>query len=291
MGLRIRSSAPRGALKLSFTVYHPLSTRSAFDETLSGRSLGSVAAQSPGIALNGFSTDTQGVTHVTIPVDGDTTPTGTGNWTAVLGCRPGSCANVYPVKVTLSDSSGSGAQFVTYLVYDDPSSTSEPLRLALVIPLGLAPPTADSRGHVPAPSPAALSTFEGLLGAVAGSPPVPVTLAPDAATLDQLAVTGHGHTVAEVAGLSSSSTRQTLAGPFVPVDAGALVGAGLPAELAAELRRGNDVLGSAPIGVHATKGTGLARDARSTRVRWTSSPPTTPTWCCPPVRCRDRRAR
>src|ERR1019366_367643 len=225
----------------------------------SGRSLGSVAAQSPDIALSGFNTDGQGVTHVTIPVDGDTTPTGTGNWTANLGCRVGSCANVYPVKVTLSDSSGSGAQVITYLVYDDPSSTSEPLRVALVVPLGLAPPTADNRGRVPAPTPVALSTFEGLLGAVAGSPVVPVTLAPDAATLDQLAVTGHGHAVSEVAGLSGSSTRQTLAGSFVPVDAGALVGAGLPGELAAQLRRGTDVLGSAPIGVHASKGTWVAR--------------------------------
>ncbi|HVA04321.1 MAG TPA: DUF6049 family protein [Acidimicrobiales bacterium] len=259
MSLRIQSSAPRDALKLSFTVYHPLSTRSAFDETLSGKGLGSVIALSPGLALSGFSTDVQGVTDVTIPVDGDTTPTGTGNWTADLGCQSGSCANVYPIKVTLSDSSGSGAQLVSYLVYDDPSATSEPLRLALVVPLGLGPPTADDHGHVPAPSPAGLSKLEGLLSALAGAPLVPVTLAPDAATLDQLAVTGHGHTVGEVAGLSGSSTRQTLAGPFVPVDAGALVGAGLPGELAAQLQRGDDILGSGPIGVHATKGTWVAR--------------------------------
>ena len=261
MGLRITTGVPRAALKLSFTVYHPLSTRSAFDETLSGRSLGSVAAQSPGIALSGFSTDAQGVTHVTIPVDGDTTPTGTGNWTADLGCRPGSCANVYPVKVTLGDASGSGAQLITYLVYDDPSSTSEPLRLALVVPLGLAPPTADGAGHVPAPTRGALGTLEGLVGAVTASPPVPVTLAPDPATLDELVVSGHGHTASEVAGLSGSSARQTLAGPFVPVDAGALVGAGLPGELSAQLHRGSDVLGAPAFGVHASKGTWVARTA------------------------------
>ncbi len=157
MGLRIQSSAPRPDLALSFTVYSPLTTRSAFDETLSGRALGSVAAQSPAMALTSFSTDAQGVTHVTIPVDGDTTPTGTGNWTAKLGCRPGSCANVYPVKVNLTDSSGTGsaaAQLVTYLVYDDPSSTSQPLRFALVVPLGLTPPTAGRDGRVPRPAPA-----------------------------------------------------------------------------------------------------------------------------------------
>jgi hypothetical protein len=261
MGLRITTGTPRAALKLSFTVYHPLSTRSAFDETLSGRSLGSVAAQSPGIALSGFSTDSQGVTHVTIPVRGDTTPTGTGNWTADLGCRPGSCANVYPVKVTLSDSSGPGAQLITYLVYDDPSATSQPLRLALVVPVGLAPPAADGAGHVPAPTPGALGTLEGLLGALSAAPAVPVTLAPDPATLDELVVSGHGHTASEVAALSGSPARQTVAGPFVPVDAGALVGAGLPGELTAQRRRGGDVLGAPGIGVHATRGTWVARTA------------------------------
>jgi len=261
MGLRIRSGAPRGALKLSFTVYHPLTTRSGFDETLSGHGLGSVTARSPSIPLTGFSTTAQGVTTVTIPVDGDTTPTGTGNWTADLGCQLGSCANVYPVKVTLTDSapgSGagtSGAQLDTYLVYDDPASTSEPLRLALVVPLGLAPPTGGHDGRVPAASPAGLSALEGLIGAIGTAPTVPITLAPDPATLDHLADSGHNHTVSEVATLAGSSARQTLSGPFVPVDAGGLVAGGLAGELGAQVRRGSGALASAAVGVHATKST------------------------------------
>jgi hypothetical protein len=197
MGLRIGSSAPRAALSLSFTVYKALSTRSAFDETLDGRGLGNVDAQSPSIPLSAFTTDAQGVTHVTIPVDGDTTPTGTGNWTADLGCPMGSCADVYPVKVTLTDSApsgsgGGGAQLVTYLVYDDPSSTSQPLRVALVVPVGLAPPGAGSDGHVAAPSAAQVAGLEGLLGAFGQSPPVPVTLEPDPATLVHLVAGGGG---------------------------------------------------------------------------------------------------
>ncbi|HLN43794.1 MAG TPA: hypothetical protein VK215_15155 [Acidimicrobiales bacterium] len=260
MGLRIQSSAPRPDLALSFTVYSPLTTRSAFDETLSGRALGSVAAQSPAMALTSFGTDAQGVTHVTIPVDGDTTPTGTGNWTAKLGCRPGSCANVYPVKVTLTDSSatGSAAQLVTYLVYDDPSSTSQPLRFALVVPVGLAPPTAGRDGRVPAPSPGAVATLDGLIGALASSAPVPVTLAPDPATLDRLDATGRGHTVSAVATLSGSPARETLSQSFVPVDAGALVNGGLAGELGAQVRRGAQVLGSTGVGTHATDGEWVA---------------------------------
>jgi hypothetical protein len=266
MGLRIRSSAPRSALKLSFTVYRPLTTRSGFDETLSGRSLGSVTARSPAITLTALTTTAQGVTDVTIPVDGDTTPTGTGDWTADLGCQPGSCANVYPMKVTLTDSAGSGsgatgAQFITYLVYDDPSSTSQALRLALVIPLGLTPPTAGRDGRVPDSSPAALTSLEGVLGAVETSSAVPVTLAPDAATLDHLAGSGHARTVAEVATLSQTSGRQTLSGPFVPVDAGAFVSGGLGGELTAQLRRGAAVLASPAVGVHATRGTWVSQSA------------------------------
>jgi hypothetical protein len=193
LALRIRSDAPRQDLKLSFTVYEPLRSRSAFAETLNGRGLGAVAAQSPVLALSALTTDAQGVTHVTIPVVGDTQPAGTGDWTADLRCALGSCANVYPVKVTLTDSpaSGSGAgsgpgsgsgtatrgaQLVTYLVYNDPSPTSQPLRFALVVPIGLAPPAADPRGLVPGPSAASIATLEGLLAAAESAPSLSVAL-------------------------------------------------------------------------------------------------------------------
>jgi len=267
MGLQVQSAAPRSDLALSFTVYAALSTRSAFDETLSGRSLGSVKAQSPAMALTTFSTDTQGITHVTIPVDGDIRPTGTGDWTADLGCRPGSCANVYPVKVALTDSSASGSgtapgaagtELITYLVYDDPSSTSQPLRFALVVPLGLAPPTAGRDGRVPAPSPGAVATLDGLIGALGGSAPVPVTLAPDPASLEHLEGSGRGHTVSAVAALSGSPARETLSQSFVPVDAGALAGGGLSGELGAQVRRAAQVLGSTGVGAHATDGEWVA---------------------------------
>jgi hypothetical protein len=264
MGLQVQSSSPTSALTLSFTVYNPLQSRSAFDETLTDRGLGTVDAQSPPIPLSEFTTNAQGVTQVTIPVDGDTTPTATGNWTADLGCQPGSCANVYPIKVTLTDSAASGpgsdgAQLVTYLVYDDPSSSSQLLRFALVVPLGLTPAPADSHGLISAPSASSVSDLEALLGAIEASPAVPITLAPDPATLEKLDGAGRSHTVAEVAALSSSSSHQTLSGSFVPVDAGALVGSGLSGELGAQLTRGAQVLSSSSIGVRATRGTWVAR--------------------------------
>jgi hypothetical protein len=181
---------------------------------------------------------------------------------------------VYPVKVTLTDSSGSGSgsgsgaatgartpQLITYLVYNDPSPTSQPLRFAFVVPLGLAPPAADSQGRVPAPSASSLATLEGLLGALGASPSVPVTLVPDPATLGRLADQGRAHIVSEVAALPAPATRQTLSGSFVPVDAGALVGAGLGDELSAQLRRGAQVLTSPAVDVRATGGTWVATAA------------------------------
>ena len=207
--------------------------------------------------------DAKGVTAVTIPVDGDTTPTGTGNWTADLGCRPGSCANVYPVRVTLADSSGARerSQLVTYLVYDDPSSNSQLLRFALVVPLGLAPSAAQRAGEAPTVVPAAAAGLESLVGALETSPAVPLTLAPDPGTLEQLAA-GRSHTVERHRrGCRLSRTDRPCPGrsrPSTPVPWWAV---GLTGELKAQLRRGAQVLSSSGVGVHASKGTWVARTA------------------------------
>ncbi len=87
---------------------------------------------------------------------------------------------------------------------------------------------------------------------------MPVTLAPDPATLEHLDATGRGHTVSALATLSGSPARETLSQSFVPVDAGALVSGGLAGELGAQVRRGAQVLGSAGVGAHATDGEWVA---------------------------------
>jgi hypothetical protein len=260
LGLRIRSRAPRADLSLTVTVYDHLTSRSGFTETLSGRGLGGVTARSPALALTSLTTDAQGVTTLTIPVVGDTTPPGGGDWTADLGCAPGSCADVYPVKVTLTDSApnAGGAQLVTYLVYDDPSSTSQPLRVALVAPLGLAPPAADATGKVHPPRAGAVAALDSLVGAIGAAPAVPMTLAPDPATLEYLVGAGHAHQVDAVGALSTSPARQTLSQSFVPVDPTALADAGLPDETTAQERRASQVLALPALGVRATTGTWVA---------------------------------
>jgi hypothetical protein len=257
LGLRIRSTAPKRDLALTVTVFSHVASRSAFDETLNGRGLGAVVTRSPSLPLTSLTTDAPGVTTLTIPVVGDTTPDVPGDWTADLHCVPGDCADVYPLKVTLSDSgSGGGAQLISYLVYDDPASTSQPLRFSLVAPLGLAPPTADGRGQRRLPGAAAEARLSSLVSTISAAPAVPVTLLPDPATLGLLADTGRSRDVAAVAALSSSPARQTVAQTFVPVDAGALVAAGAGGEVGAQVRRGAAVLSA--LGVHATAGTWVA---------------------------------
>ena len=263
LALRITSRMPRADLSLSLTVYRRLTTRSDFDETLSGRSLGSAVARSPELALTSLTTDAGGVTRLSVPVEGAGAPSQGGVWTADLGCTPESCAGVYPVKVALSDSASGGsspaAQLVTYLVYDQPSTSTVPLRVAIVIPLGLAPPVAGSAGTADAPSVGAVSALDGLVSDIAGASAVPLTLVPEPAAVNQLDALERDRTVSALSALSLSSTHQTLASTFVPVDAAGLVDAGLGGELDAQVTRGATVLQANSL--HAPAGTWVSSSA------------------------------
>lgn len=262
LGLRVTGTAPRAGLHLTVTVYDALTTRSGFTETLSGHGLGGVLAQSPALALGTLATDAQGVTALTIPVAGDSAPPGPGDWTAHLGCRTGGCAGVYPVAVTVAGAgAGSSAQLVTYLVYDDPSLHAQPLRFALVVPLALAAPVAGSRGRPTPPGAGAVARFDGLVGELAGTPAVPLTVEPDPATLQALAAAGHSRSVAAVAALAAEAGHETLSSSFVPVDPTALVDAGLADEVSTQLRRGGEVLATPAVAVRATTGTWVAASA------------------------------
>jgi hypothetical protein len=212
--------------------------------------------------VSSLPTDAQGVVRITVPVAGDASPTVPGNWTANLGCRPGGCADVYPLKVTLVDnatgSAPAGAHLVTYLLYDSPAPRRPPQRLALVVPVGLPPPVADRTGHVAAPPAAAVTRLDGLLGALAGGGEVPLTVIPDPATVQSLASSGHAHAISALAALSASPARQTLSESFVPVDPSALADAGLSGELADQLHRAATVLDTPALDVRSGRGTWVA---------------------------------
>ena len=286
MGLRIREQrTPRADLKLCVHRVPPPLDPLGVRRDAERRGLGSaVAALACASRSSGFTTSAQGVTTVTIPVDGDTTPTGTGNWTADLGCQPGSCANVYPVKVTLTDSgtgAGSGAQLITYLVYDDPSSTSQPLRLALGGAAGAGPGHGRGAGRVPAVRPGRRPP-RALVGVIEGRAAVPVTLAPDPATARPPGRPGPTTRRGAWPRCRGPRPARPCPGPFVPVDAGALVARGLPGELTAPAApRGARCSPARARGPRHQGDVGGARRV-STRPPSTNSPPTTGIWSCPP---------
>jgi hypothetical protein len=227
------------------TVYKAIPNPTAFDDTLDGSPVGAVIDQSDPISLSSLTPDTadhQGV-DLSIPViAGDVTSAGTGPFTADLHCDTGSCGGVYPVRLQLTDTSSRVvAHLLTYLVYTDPTDV-EPLRFALVLPLAL-PSTSATGAGVGA---GALAGLTKELNALSGPrTTVPVTMEPSATTVTILE---GDHLPAARQALNSFSSvitdtgRQTLCGPYAPVNAGALVAAGLGSELAAQVHRGAQIV-------------------------------------------------
>ena len=261
MGLRIRSSAPRSGAKLSFTVYHaavdPLGVRRDAQRPRSG--FGRWPSHRPSrcrvqhrrAGRDARDHPRQRRHHP----DGHRQLDG-GSGLSARELRQRVPRQGHPRRLGRASGRRSSSPISSTTTPPPPASRCGWRSWS---PSAWPRPSADAPRPGPGPGARGPEPFEGLLGAVAGSPAVPVTLAPDAATLDELAVTRATATPSPRSPrLSSSSARQTLAGPFVPVDAGALVGAGLPGELAAQLRRGSEVLACAGVGVHATKGTWVA---------------------------------
>jgi hypothetical protein len=256
--VRLSSGARRHDLGLQLTVYRHLGDRFHLNETLSGRGLGTVATRSPVLDVGSLPTDAQGEVRVTVPVLADAAPATSGTWTADLGCQLGSCAGVYPLKVALTDTASPGSagpSFVTYLIYDNPIATSQPLRVSLVVPEGVPVVTATPAGQLPGPGGADVARLEGLVTAIANAGEVPVTLVPDPATVGALSAAGRQRVVSVLAALSASTARQTLAQSFVPIDPTALADAGLGGELTEQIRRAGQVLGALAPGGRVGRGT------------------------------------
>jgi len=254
--LAVSGSVAHSKLTLGVTVYAAVTTLTDFDATLGGSPVGAVVTSSPAISLSSLPSDPQGGgVDLTVPVAaGGVTGTGTGPFTADLSCPPGSCGGVYPVQLVLTDTA-SGAvtsRLLTYLAYTYPQGDTEPLRFALVVPLTLPSSSTGAAALSASVTSTSLSSLEGVMGALSGPlATVPVTLAPDPASVVALAGDRRSRSKAalsSLAALSAGTDRQTLCGPFVSVNAGALVNAQLggDTELAYQVRRGTQVLGAVP---------------------------------------------
>jgi hypothetical protein len=258
--LAIGASVP-GTATLSVTVYQHLTSRSALVETIGGTVVGAPVSSSSALALSALPADPQGGVDLTIPVAaGGTAPAAVAGapFTADLHCATGECGGVYPVRLLLSaaGSSTGRPQLLTNLVYEDPPATTQRLQVAWVVPVSLPPATASPAGEVAPPAAGAIARVATLLNALAAHASVATTLAPSPATAAELDADTRGRAKAalsQLEALAASATHQSIAGPFVSVDAGALLGAGLPGELTEQVQRGAQSMVAA--GVHAVSGT------------------------------------
>jgi hypothetical protein len=179
----------------------------------------------------------------------------------------GSCQEgVFPVRLQLvnTNSGDTIASLTTFMVYV-PAAATEKLRFAMVVPVSASigpasEPTTSSLLANPLdaltrPSASTVGDLNQLVAALGTgpNPSVPVTVTANAQTLQAMTAAGHSPSVNALAGLSDTpGVHQFAPTPYTPVDASALVDAGLGTELVAQLDRGSEILTKNDGIVHST---------------------------------------
>ena len=226
------TGAPPDA-KLRWTVHDRVRNRTEFTRSITGEGLRQklLITTQPLAAL---AADTSGTVVVRVSVRTTTADT----------ARLRIAAGVYPVELELLDSRGSPVdRIVTHLLHlPDPTADTHPLGVTLVLPLHGAPALG------PAGTTALTDATRRALGieiaALLNHPALPLAVVPTPEMVDALAEgTGAGDDALLGNLREAVDGRQLVATPYVRVDSGALVGAGLGDLLADELARGRDVLG------------------------------------------------
>jgi hypothetical protein len=273
------SSVPTAALGVTVAVYSCLSSVSAFDQSVSASSgpSGTPISSTPTpLAVSGLPAVAGRGFDLSMPVvvgsnDAGSTP---GGFTIDLTSASGQCglypSGVYPVRVELVDTADKQviAGITTHLVYADAAAGTQKLRVAIVLPVQIAPVPATTPATaqllaqpgsaLDPPSAAAVANLSALVGAVAAPAHagVAVTLEVSPQTVTALAESGHQSLVTDLATLGATpSVHQFASTSFTPVNAATLVDAGLSGELAAQVSRGTQALASA---IHQPSASGAA---------------------------------
>ncbi|MDA8269207.1 MAG: hypothetical protein M0013_12725 [Actinomycetota bacterium] len=243
-------------LAMTVSVFSRLHTRTALSQTLSGTVRGVVRFRSDPIPLGSLPTTKSGQYQVDLALqtpDSTTRSTTAGGTApgafgpAALRCtldQPGTCGGVYPVEIQVGPAGdAASATLVTELVYaypgGNPYHATSPLRVALVVPLVTA-------GAASTPPTGSVAQLELLARAVTASASVPLTVVPEPAALEEL---GHSpsaldrQTLAAMDAAINDPAHQALLQSYVPVDATALVNAGLTEELTDQVSRACRELG------------------------------------------------
>ena len=209
---------PPGAAEVRVVVHRAVTSRGAFHEAIGGERLGTVAGR------------------ISIPA-GELLGEG-GRRTLTLGIEgaepdpqrlvPGR-SGVYPVEVELLSSDGPVDGFITPLVVLAPGVV--PLTVSWVWPLDATPAHLPS-GRIRSSASRAMAPggrLARMVAAAARHPDIPLTLAPSPETLEAWAelgdpdggtgaVAGTLATARSILPPAATTTRQVLAGPYVPVD-------------------------------------------------------------------------
>ncbi len=272
----VRGDPPPGS-ELGLAFYEKLESRSAFEQTLSGRPSGLMqdVAPEPLTALRPVGAGLQLATDV---VAGTTEPAG--STTVGLdghgGCVPGDgeCSGVYPVVVQLLSPQGVVlSHLTTYLVYAE-NRSSRPIVFSWVVPVGAPVAIADHAPlseAIPPLSPARLRDLAQLTGLLAANPSVQVTVAPTLSTVQRLEASRSPtarSTLSNLRAIAADGPGRILAQPYVPVNLAALSGAGLPAEIVGQTQPETSILG--PVF------TGLPPADQPSQSTWVADGPVTP---------------
>ncbi len=199
-----------------------------------------------------------------VVVGGTTTAGGPSAFTIHLRPVGGQCQSfpaggVFPVRIQLVDTSGPAVlgSFTTHLVFTEASAGTQPLRVAVTLPVQIT--QGASRSPTPAellarPSAALATPPDRTVDAVAATVDriavahrsVPVTLQVSGQTLGLLDTPAHQATIDQLGQLAATSqVHQLTSAPYTPVDAAALVDSGLADELALQVARGTQVVAAA----------------------------------------------
>ena len=248
---------------LGFLVHESATSRSAFDEAVSGRDLGGVIYQPSPIPIASLHPDRRHDVQVTFGLPGS-------GLTPTLGIRqPG----VYPVEVSLTNTGKPTGSFVTWLVTvaDSAKPVDEKLSVALLFQ-AVADPSTQPLG-VPEPDVAVQVKPGGRLDKIASTldgaqVPLTLTVSPETAEAWQTLAT-KDHTLAPGLGRLSRVARRTstevLPAPYVPIDVSASLNGGFGPQLDAAYLEGTAVL-------HTALGVASANPMRSAFVDPASDP-------------------
>ena len=259
-------TVPGARLGITVAVYPCLSSISGFDQSTATTSLGTpISSTTSPLPVSSLPALAGGGVNLSMPVLVGGATTGGGSSAFTIHLRPvaGQCqsypAGVFPVRIQLVDTSGTTVlgSFTTHLIFTEAPATTQRLRVAVTLPIQIT--QGASRSPTPAellarPSAALASPPAATVDAITATvdtiasrhPSVPVTLQVSGQTVGLLDTPAHQTTINQLGQLAATpAVYQLTSAPFTPVDATALVDAGLSDELALQVARGSQVVSAA----------------------------------------------